>query len=328
MPDRKLTPAEIQQQMIAGTRRARANERIQRDPITALVEGAKAFGNHDAAYAANVGLQEAAGRSKKGFVRGAGRVYGEAPMYIDQIIPLLKLLDQDVDEKDRAIALGYAMSMLGVNAGKDYLMARAGKDGKMSGAANAVTDQFNPHIASVVGKYYTKPYEALGNVSPAEIMYQMGKILPPSSFFGLPAIPQAMEMGAKANIGRTPFVKNLRTQIDRQEDTLTEDELLYHLMRLKDPNTPVPDENYTYQPTSNSKDQKKKANVLNKVSSAVTAKHKTILPFAREVQGSVADPEQYVRNVFANALLNDKFLVDTNPSSKGRGTGGRALPVK
>jgi len=182
MPDRKLTPAEIQQQMAVGTRRARTAQRIQRDPTTSITEGAKAFGNAQAAQVVNPVVQEVLGRSKKAGVRGTGRVIGEAPLYVDQIIPLLRLLDEDVDEKERAIALGHASALLGTNAVKDFLIARGSKDGKMSGGLNAITDNLNPFISSLVGKYYTKPYESLGNVSPAEVVYQAGKLLPPTSF--------------------------------------------------------------------------------------------------------------------------------------------------
>jgi len=328
MPDRKLTPQEIQQQMTAGTRRARAYERIQRDPVTSLVEGAKAFGNSPAAYVVNPAVQETMGRSKHAGVRGAGRVVGEAPLYIDQIIPLLRLMDKDVDEKDRAIALGHATALLGTNALKDYLIARGSKGGKMSGGVNAITDNLNPIISSLVGKYYTKPYEALGNVSAAEIMYQAGKILPPT-FLGLPSIPQLMEMGAQHNIARTPFVKGLKTQTDRIDDTLTEDEVLYQLMRLRDKNTPVPDDKYVYHPTSKSKDQKTKADILNAVSKTVTFGNKTILPFSNNMMSAVTDPEQYARMVYTNAMMpKTEYQADPLAGSKGRGTGGKATPLK
>lgn len=329
MPDRKLTPAEIQQQMAAGTRRARAAERIQRDPVTSITEGAKAFGNSQAAQVVNPVVQEVLGRSKKAGVRGTGRVIGETPLYVDQIIPLLRLLREDVDEKDRAIALGHATALLGTNAVKDFLIAKGSKGGKMSGGINAITDNLNPFVSSLVGKYYTKPYESLGNVSPAEIAYQAGKLLPPSAFFGLPAIPQLMEMGAKRNVARTPFVENLKTQTDRLDDTLTEDELLYQLMRLKDENTPVPDEDYVYQPTSKAKDQKTKAAILNSVSNAVTKVNTTIKPATDNMMSAVTDPEQYVRNVYSNSMMpNKKYQVSPTAGSKGRGTGGRSIPLK
>jgi len=138
-----------------------------------------------------------------------------------------------------------------------------------------------------------------------------------------------MEMGAQRNVARTPFVQNLKTQTDRLDDTLTEDELLYQLMRLKDKNTPVPDENYVYQPTSKTKDQKTKAAMLNTVSNAVTKFNTAIKPSTDRYMSAVSDPEQFVQNVYSNSMMpNKKYQVSPTAGSKGRGTGGKAIPLK
>jgi hypothetical protein len=304
--------------------------RITNDPKKALVDSALGIQNTPEGFGLNAGLQQILAMGKSPASRATGRIVGEAPLYVDSLIPLLRSLDEDVDEKDRALLATRILSLLGVNATKDAVIASATK-GKGAGLLNAVTDIANPAMANVVGKYLTTPYPALGNVSAGEIAYQMGKMLPATSFLGLPAIPQLMELGAQKNIARTPFVRNARTSVERQDDVLTEDELAYQLMRLQGKDkAPRMNPDYTFTAKDNSKSQKQKTKVLNTLSKAVTAKANLVAPTSKGLMDFISDPEATMAMLRSNATKPGKRYTSVPPvlNRTERGSGGRSLPLQ
>lgn len=165
--------------------------------------------------------------------RVAGRTVGEGQMYYDSAVQLLRLLDSDIPESERANALAMIFSPLGVNMAKDLALAKATKGKPQNAAAlNTVTDLFNMPVGSEIANRVTQPL-GKDNPSIAQIIHGAGQFIP-----YMPTAQNLIELAAKSNVARQPWVKKLKTGMEysteNMDNIMDEDEMLLQLARLSD----------------------------------------------------------------------------------------------
>ena len=218
-------------------------KRTSRPPLEAFGRSAvaTAFGNKPLAQSLLVegGLQTQLAKGNK-VARGAGRVIGEGQEYYDTAVQILRLLDSDIPESERANALARLIAPMGVNVAKDLGLAKLSKGKPQRAAAlNEVTDLANGPIGAEISNLLTRPM-GKGNPSFAQVFHQLGQVIPFT-----PTVQNIIEMAAQKNVARQPWVKKLKTGLEfateRNDDPLDEDEALLQLMRLTDrKNAPIP----------------------------------------------------------------------------------------
>lgn len=165
--------------------------------------------------------------------KAAGRTLGEGQMYYDTAVQLLRLLDSDIPESERADALAILMSPLGINVAKDLGMAKASKGKPQNAAAlNTITDFANIPLGAEISKQLTRPL-GRGNPSIAQVIHEAGQFIP-----GMPTAQNLIELAAKSNVARQPWVKKLKTGMEysteNMDNIMDEDEMLLQLARLSD----------------------------------------------------------------------------------------------
>lgn len=222
--------------------------------------------------------------------RGAGRVLGEGQMYYDSAVQLLRLLDSDIPESERANALAMIATPLGVNMAKDLAMAKASKGKPQTAAAfNTATDFANIPIGSELSKLLTRPLGE-GNQSIAQVIHQLGQVIP-----GIPTHQNLIELAAKHNVARQPWVKKLKTGLEYStenvNDVLDEDEILLQLARLSDnKNAPVTKSLGKYAPSNNSKTAKTNAQFLNDIGKLMKLKYNIVNAIGPKVEEFATNP--------------------------------------
>jgi len=222
--------------------------------------------------------------------RGAGRVLGEGQMYYDSAVQLLRLLDSDIPESERANALAMIGTPLGVNLAKDYAMAKASKGKPQTAAAlNTATDFGNIPVGSELSKLLTMPL-GKDNPSIAQVIHQLGQVIP-----GMPTHQNLIELAAKHNVARQPWVKKLKTGLEYSkenvDDVLDEDEMMLQLARLSDnKNAPVSNALGKYAPSNNSKTAKTNAQFLNDIGKLMKLKYNIVNAIGPKLEQFATDP--------------------------------------
>jgi hypothetical protein len=228
--------------------------------------------------------------------RVAGRTIGEGQMYYDAAVNMLRLLDSDIPESDRANALGAIMSPLMLNLGKDLLLAKGskGKTAQAKGVNAAKLNSATDYLQIPLGVEIANRVQApLGKDNPslAQVIHQAGQVIP-----GMPTAQNLIELASRFNVARQPWVKKLKTGFEygneNIEDVLDEDEMLLQLARLSDnKNAPLMKSPGKFaSPNKNSKTANTNAQFLNDIGKLVKLKTQIVGALQPPIEQFSSDP--------------------------------------